>query len=231
MARPKFKKTILWRWQSRLYFLCRALNVGRHSDEVKIIVTEPDTPTGAMYTETEDGAQNVEVIRMQGEATYHSDGSLLLKLPSYNDRTTDEYRNPGGQDTRRRALAQIDEWEPFLLYRVVRPTPYLADAQKDAMIADEWPVFKGPFECLFFLGPTAAPLPPTAPQAEVLRLEGIAHGLDLNLVFSPSEYRGVILRAGDAGWTTPAVLNSMQAVERRRVFRPQVTYTWPPPKG
>jgi hypothetical protein len=113
MARSRFKKTVLWEGRSELHFLCRVLNVGRSSDELKIIVTEPDSPTGPMYTEGKGRFTGTELVRLQAELSYHSDGTLLQKLPSYSSRTSTEYRNPSGVGARRLPLDQIREWEPL----------------------------------------------------------------------------------------------------------------------
>jgi hypothetical protein len=121
MGRSKLKKTVLWQGPSELHFLCRVLNIGRSTDELKIIVTEPDSPTGAMYTEGKGRFTGTELVRLQAEVSYHSDGTLLQKLPSYSRRTSTEYRNPLGVGARRLPLRQIRQWEPFARYTVIRP--------------------------------------------------------------------------------------------------------------
>ena len=135
MARSRFKTTVLWQGPSQLHFLCRVLNIGRSTDELKLIVTEPDSPTGAMYTEGKGRLTGTEFVRLQAEVSYHGDGTLLLKMPSYSQRTSTEYRNPFGVGSRRVPLRNIRDWEPFARYTVARPIAYTRSVDANVVVA------------------------------------------------------------------------------------------------
>jgi hypothetical protein len=227
MTRSRFKKTVLWEGPSGVYFLCRVLNIGRSTDELKIIVTEPESPTGAMYTESKGRFTGTELVRLQAELSYHSDGSLLQKMPSYSPRTSTEYRNPSGMGARRLPLDQIRAWEPFARYTVIRPIPYVRPPDADVLVARDSTVLQGsPFACTFSLGPTSLRDPSDEPVAARLRIVAVASGIDLLLEFRASSYCGEVMRLPNTGRPIFMTSNVLEIVERRTVWQSAVTTTW-----
>jgi hypothetical protein len=226
----KFKTTVLWEDSSRSHFLCRVLNIGRSTDELKIIVSEPDSPTGAMYTEGKGRFTGTEIARLQGEVSYHSDGTLLLKLPAYSPRTSTEHRNPSGVGTRRVPLSQISDWEPFVRYTVIRPIAYDRARTDTTVVARAETIFDGtPFECVFFLGAGTLNDPADAAAVVFLRIRGVARGLDLLLRFESSAYRGEVMRLTNSGKPVFMANNVIEVVEHRSVWGPIVSTTWRSP--
>ena len=103
------------------HFLFQGLNVGTLAkDQLKFVFSDPDSGIGGTYQASPGRLGDGDVIRLVPEVTYHYDGSLLFKLPSYRPRTRTEYRNPQQKDFRRTPLDSIGSWEGFLLYRVHR---------------------------------------------------------------------------------------------------------------
>jgi hypothetical protein len=100
MAEPKFKCSIFFKDGSEdLRFLFQVLNLGKKTDELKFIFTHPESGIGGMYTEGRGRFTGEEIIRLQ--ISYHADGSLLQKMPSYSPRTKTLYKNPRGEGARR----------------------------------------------------------------------------------------------------------------------------------
>jgi hypothetical protein len=227
MTQSRFKKTVLWEGSSGLYFLCRVLNIGSSTDELKIIVTEPEAPTGAMYTEGKGRFTGTELVRLQAELSYHSDGSLLQKMPSYSPRTSTEYRNPSGMGARRLPLDQIRAWEPFARYTVIRPTPYGRPPDPDVLVARDTTVLDGsPFACTFSLGPTSLPDPADEAGVARLRIAAVASEIDLLLEFRASSYHGKVMQLPNTGKPIFMANNVLEIVERRTVWHSTVTTTW-----
>jgi len=213
MARSRLKRIVIWQGPSGYYFLCRILNIGRSTDELKIIVTDPDSPTGVVYTEGNGRFTGTELVRLQAEVSYHSDGTVLMKMPSYSPRTTTEYRNPSGAGVRRVPLQDIRNWEPFARYTVVRAVRYTRALDANVVIADAAPTLWGaPFTCAFSLGPTGLGEPVTAAGSVNLRIRDIAQGLDLLLQFEASSYRGEVMRLPNTGVPIFVCNNFLQIV-------------------
>lgn len=183
MAKPKFKKSIFFKdQQNGIHFLFQVLNLGKGiADKLKFIFTYPDSGMGGIYLETKSKFTGDEFIRLQPEISYHADGSLLQKMPSYSPRTETIYKNPHGTGQRRTPLAKIDEWEPFVKYTVVDYSLYDKPVGVDAIIVPYHSgVFDGtPFMCILFLGNESMPSPRILCDRDVFRVHGIARKLDL----------------------------------------------------
>jgi len=221
MSRAGLKRVVLWQGPSGFYFLCRILNIGRSTDELKIIVTDSDSATGAMYTEGKGRFTSAELVSLQAEVSYHSDGTVLLKMPSYSQRTATEYRNPSGPGVRRVPLRDIRDWEPFARYTVARAVRYTRALDASVVVAETAPTFGGaPFACTFSLGPTSLDEPAAAAGSADLRVRGVAQGLDLLLRFEASSYRGEVVRLPNTGKPIFVCNNVLQIVERRIVASP-----------
>jgi hypothetical protein len=227
MTHPKLKKTVLWEDSAGLHFLCRVLNIGRSTEELKIIVSERDSPTGAMYTEGKGRFTGTEIVRLQGEVSYHADGSVLFKLPAYSPRTSTARKNPSGVGTRRLPLSEIREWEPFVRYTVIRPVAYNRAVDSATVIARAETFFDGtPFQCMFLLGAATLDDYKDASGAATFRIRGVAQGLDLLLRFEKSDYRGEVMRLPNSGQRVFMANNVLEVVERRTVLRPIDPTTW-----
>jgi hypothetical protein len=196
MAKPKFKASLFFMDdKSEPRFLFQVLNLGSdRSDELKFIFTHPDSGRGGKYTEGKGGSTEEGIVRFEQEISYHSDGSLLQKMPSYGSRTKTIYKNPHGMGKRRTPLADIVHWEPFAKYTVVDYALCKKPLGEDAILIPDHPgVFDGtPFECALFLGselmPT--PMPLSSKDTAVFRLAGVGDRLDLLCCFYRSDYLG-----------------------------------------
>jgi hypothetical protein len=216
MAKPKFKKTVIWQGPSGQHFLCRVVNVGRESDDLKIIATDAESNLGAIYTEATDQFDGSELVRLGAELTYHADGAVLHKMLAHNESTTTEYRNPGGVSARRTPLDELKEWEPFARYTVVRATPYSRRVDDSVLVVPMCSIFGGaPFQCTFFVGPSEAALLPEDSHSEHLRISGVGQDLDLLLRFEPSSYRGETMRLPNTGAPIFVCSNVLQVMERQ----------------
>lgn len=181
-----------------------------------------------MYTEGKDRFTGTELVRPQAELSYHSDGTLLQKMPSYSSRTSTEYRNPSGVGTRRLALDQIRKWEPFARYTMLRHIPYRRPLGADMVVARDPTVLNGsPFACMFSLGPSSLNDPDDMAGVARLRIVEVASKIDLLLEFRASSYRGEVIRLPNTGKPIFTVNNVLEIVERRTAWHRAATITSP----
>lgn len=193
MAKPKFKCSVFFTDQGgEARFLFQVLNLGKETDELKFVFTHPDSGMGGIYIEARNRFTGDEIARLQPEISYHSDGTLLQKMPSYSSRTETIYKNPQGTGHRRTPLSDIYEWEPFVRYTVADYALCLKPVGKDSTIVPQHPtVFDGtPFTCYLFLGNQAMPSPTEIENRAVFRLPDVTSDLDLLCCFYKSDYRG-----------------------------------------
>ena len=191
--KTKFKRSIfVTDLTNEVRFLFQCLNVGKNTDELKLVFTHPDSGMGGMYLETREQFTGNELIRLQPEISYHADGSLLQKMPSYSPRTDTVYKNPAGTGHRRTPLASIREWDSFAKYTVVDYNLCKKPLGSDSEIIPCHPgVFDGtPFECIFFLGHESMPSPKELTNRAVYRIHAVAAELDLLCCFYKSSYQG-----------------------------------------
>jgi hypothetical protein len=182
------------------HFLFQVLNLAESGDDLKFVFTDPASGVGGVYTPNWDRYAQGDLIRLVPEITYHADGSLLFKMPRHSKRTTTEHINPQQVGYRRTPLAEIGQWEGFLLYRVHN---YALCKKKDPSnpiyltTAPSW--FDGtPFECRFFLGHKECPTPMSSEQIQVERLTGLSDRIDLVLAIAKIQERGFRMRLGDS---------------------------------
>lgn len=222
MLRHRVKKVVIWQGPQGCYFLCRILNVGRSTDDLKVIVTHSDSNTGALYTEGQGRFTGGEVVSLHAEVTYHGDGTVLLKMPAHSDRRPTEYRNPAGTGVRRVALREVRNWEPFARYTVVRAVPLTRPIDDDVIVAKMSPILAGPpFQCTFWVGPTSLKAPTSDAHSADLRIPGVGQELDLLLRFQPSSYRGEVMTLPNTGKPIFVCNNILQVVEYQPQVRPQ----------
>lgn len=193
------------------HFLFQVLNVGISTDELKFVFTDPESGVAGAYTPKLDRYSHDDIKRLVPEVSYHSDGSLLFKMPSYSKRTSTVYRNPQQPNYRRTPLSKIDRWEGFLLYRVhnyhICRKGDISNAQF-LTINPSW--FDGaPFECRLFLGSKSYPTPIASDEILVQRFSQISEQLDLLVLFSKIKERGFPMRIGDSDqvvWSTNNII-------------------------
>jgi hypothetical protein len=212
MAEPKANISVCFRAQSgQDHFLFQVLNIGRATDELKFVFTDPEAGSAGVYNAKPDRFGQGDLIRLVPEVTYHSDGSLLFKMPSYSKRTSTIYRNPQQPNYRRTPLSEIDRWQGFLLYRV-----HTYEICKKVEISNpqfltldpSW--FDGsPFECRLFLGNQHYPTPIASEDILVQRITGFSDQLDLVILLSKIQARGFPMRIGETDqvvWSTANVI-------------------------
>lgn len=194
MAEVKFKTSIFFvDSEGGKRFLFKVINYGQETDELKFIFNHPES-TDAIILNKEDGKYPEEItIRDYGELSYHSDGSLLWKLPKTKDGIEKVIDNPHGTGTRRTPLTALDEWEPVILGNIIRYKNCLTGLTQDARILPENDViFSGdPFEYYIFLGHMKYQKPPNNGSNELIyRVNDIGENIDLILWVRKSNYYG-----------------------------------------
>ncbi len=204
--------------QNEIRFLFQVLNLGKGIvDELKFIFTYPDSGMGGIYSETKGEFIGDEFVRLQPEISYHADGSLLQKMPSYNPRTKTIYKNPHGIGHRRTPLAHIDTWEPFVKYTIVDYSLCKKPVGVDAIIIPHHSgIFDGtPFRCILFLGNEEMPSPKIQSDRGVFRLPGVARKLDLLCCFYKSDYQGEYYTLSNSSERVFVRRNILEIVIRR----------------
>jgi len=194
MAKPKFKESIFFVDHDGVTrFLFQVLNLGKgEADELKFVFTHPDSGMGGIYQDVVGQFTGNEIIRLQPEISYHADGSLLQKMPSYSPRSDTIYKNPHGTGHRRTPLADIYEWEPFVKYTVVDYSLCKKPVVDSAVsVPRHAGVFDGtPFECILFLGDKEMLSPKIRNDRCIFRQTGVASKLDLLCCFYKSNHQG-----------------------------------------
>jgi hypothetical protein len=194
MSKPKFKKSLYFTdHQGEIRFLVQVLNLGKGSDdELKFVFTHSPSGVGGIYTESEGEWSHNDILRLQPEISYHSDGSMLMKFPSYSERTETIYKNPIGTSERRKALADIILWEPIVKYTVLDYSLCKKPVGNNPVIIPNHSIIIDgtPFSCILFLGDHEFPSPIANDGLGVFRLAGLTTNLDLLCCFYESDYRG-----------------------------------------
>ena len=194
MAKPKFKESLYFKdHEGEIRFLVQALNLGKgKNDELKFVFTHAPSGGGGIYTEAEAEWSYDDIVRLQPEVSYHSDGSMLFKMPSYSERTETIYKNPKGTGERRKPLSYIFIWEPIIKYTILDYSLCKKPVGGDAIvIPNHTSIMDGsPFSCILFLGDQQMPSPMENRDLGVFRLAGLTDRLDLLCCFYESDYMG-----------------------------------------
>lgn len=219
MAKPKFKESIFFvDHNNETRFLFQVLNLGKGvADELKFVFTHPNSGMGGIHMDAAGQFTGDEIIRLQSEISYHADGSLLQKMPSYSPRADTIYKNPHGTGQRRTPLANIYLWEPFLKYTVVDYLLCRKPVGEDAIfVSHHSGVFDGTsFACLLFLGNEEMPNPRIHSDRGVFRLPGVASKLDLLCCFYKSDYQGEYFTLPNSSRRVFVRRNMIEIVVRR----------------
>jgi hypothetical protein len=199
-------------------FLFQVINYGVETDELKFSFNHPDAGTGIVYTESETGFSDSDIIKLHAEITYHSDGSVLQKLPKYNERDSTVYKNPFGTGSRRAPLNQIREWTPIVRYWVVDyRICRKAVSSNSLLLPSNIYIFNGdPFGCMLYLGHNSNPTPTTKNPAEIIyRLDNVASDIDLLVQIGKSTYGGRMIQLPNTGIQVWATHNVVEILEVR----------------
>lgn len=219
MAKLKFKESLYFTdHQGEIRFLVQVLNIGKgDSDELKFVFTHSPSGVGGVYTESEGEWSCYDIIRLQPEVSYHSDGSMLVKFHSYSERTETVYKNPKGIGERRKPLADIFLWEPIVKYTVLNYSLCKKPVGSKAVVIPNYSgIIDGrPFSCVFFLGDHRIPSPREKEDLGVFRLPGLAINLDLLCCFYESNYKGEYRRVPNTSEEILFMGNIIQTVVRR----------------
>lgn len=202
--------------RGKAFFLVQVLNVGRETDELKLIFNHPDAGTGVVYTESPNSVGESDVIRFRAEVTYHSDGSVLQKMLGYGGRNSTIYKNPFGTGVRRTPLNQIQEWTPIIRYWVARyDLCKKPESSSMTWLPTNQTLFNGePFGCLLYLGSASNLTPCAKYQAEIIhRLNSVANGIDMLIQIGRSSYRGHMIEVPGTticGWSDPNIVEILE---------------------
>lgn len=201
MEKPKFSRSIFFIDNNGEYrFLFRCINYGGENDELKFIFEHPKSYSPILHIDNDQKYPDDIDITFYGELSYHSDGSLLWKLPNYPIIRSTKYDNPHGPGARRTPLSAIDEWEPVVLGNIIRYNDCKAILLDDSIIVPEnQNIFSGqPFEYYIFLGNLKYQIPQNNKSNEmVFRIEDVAQNLDLLIWFRKSDYKGFLFNIGN----------------------------------
>jgi hypothetical protein len=218
MRKLKFSRSIYFTdINGEKRFLFRCINYGRKGDELKFIFDHPNRSMAILHFENDQNFPDDVDIISYGELSYHSDGSLLWKLPDYPVEQCNKYDNPHGSGARRTPLNLIDEWEPVVLGNIICYQDCNSIILEDSIfVTVNTKIFSGePFEYYIFLGHLKYQSPPNNKSEEMIfRIENISKNLDMIIWFRKSDYKGFLFNIG----TTTAVNNN----NRIRVAEPQL---------
>ncbi len=204
MGKTRLNVSIFFRDRLSIeHFLFQVLNFGRNEDdELKFVFNDQDTGTGGAYVESEGKFTGADLIRLQPEVTYHSNGQLHFKMPRYSERTTTEYPNV----QQRRPLKEIREWYRFMQYTVVNYDVCKKPRASQKMLVPPNKLLfdETPFRCIFFLGNKVNPTPRSTLTNVATRILDVASELDLLVCIVKTEYRGTLMRIGATDqWVRP----------------------------
>ncbi|MCW9705785.1 hypothetical protein [Fodinibius salsisoli] len=195
-----FKKSILFNFKGEDHFLFRVINYGDSENHLKFNFFEKKVPRGLISTEKTNIIGKKDIVTGYSEFTYHSDGSLLEKFPTYPVKSM-KYKNPHGAGHRRRPLNEINDWEPLFKYEVlnyrVNEIPQDHFSQEDEIYGfKNERIFNGnSFHVLVNLAHVKFEGPKSISPYEISkRIKGITENLDLWIVIAPIRKVGNYLK-------------------------------------
>lgn len=217
MVKKKFKASLFFKDSDGVErFLFRIINYGKETDELKFTVKHPDSQNVVIYNKDSTGSIDEAEIRKYGEISYHSDGSLLWKLPNTKDGQPQIRNNVNDVGDRRTPLAELREWEPVFRGNIIRYANCTPGLTEDArIIPPNANIFNGePFEYCVMFGNMAYASPPNHGENEMLfRVNDIAENIDMIVWLYKSDYYGENIKIGDlAIWGNN---NRIQIAERK----------------
>lgn len=197
-------------------FLFQVVNIGgNEEDDLKFTFNDKSMGTGVSYQESRGRLGQDDLVRMQPEISYHSDGSLLQKMVGESKSIPTVYRNPHGQGFRRTALNEVGFWEPFLEYKIVDYNLCMKSSASNPVVLPDNPhIFDGsPFECIFYLGDKSNGPLKYSQRVMSERREDIADSVDLLIVIRNTDFRGRHIQIGNSGnwvWSTNNVIDIIE---------------------
>lgn len=200
MDKEKFKASIFFTDLAGEHrFLFKIINYGKDTDELKFIFNHPKSYNAVIFNEQGTKYPEESVIRSYGEVSYHSDGSLLWKLPETPEGQRTVIDNPHGTGSRRTPLSAIKAWEPVVLVNIIRYNNCFPELTDDAKILPSSPrIFNGdPFEYHIFLGHMRYGDPPNSGESELIfRVNDIGQDIDMMIWVRKSDYSGEPFKLG-----------------------------------
>lgn len=201
MSDNRFKSSIFYIDSSgEKRFLFKLINYGNETDELKFIFSHPDSTDAVIHSGDEEKYPDEAIIRQYGELSYHSDGSLLWKLPQTKSGQQRIIHNPHETGSRRTPLNELDEWEPVVIGNIIRYSNCRTGLTEDAeLLPENEVIFNGePFEYYLYLGHMKYKNPPNAGNDEIIyRVNNVAKNLDMILWITKSDYKGTVHKFGD----------------------------------
>lgn len=194
MSKVKFKASIFFPdSDGEKRFLFKIINYGQETDELKFIFDHPKYENALIFNQEGKKYPDESIFRKYGELSYHSDGSLLWKLPETEEGHDKLVDNPHGTGSRRTALSALEEWEPVVHGNIIRYKTCYTSLTEDAQILPDKPeIFNGdPFEYYIFLGHMKYQKPPNSGSDElVYRINDVGKYIDMVLWVRKSQFYG-----------------------------------------
>ncbi len=217
----KFDKILTFNHDGNHYFLCRILNYGNDSNELKFNFVNKKSSSGVIYTREALKLQDDDVITDYGEITYHSDGSVLWKHPRYPIKSK-RIDNPKREGFRRIKLSKINNWEPVAKYDIF---DYRVCEVKENFLKERAPkvhrfknrnVFNGnSMSCLINLVNKNYEIPDFGNPTEVNeRIPNITNNLDLWVIITNIPQKGNYLKLNEKSRPIFSRNNVVQIMEK-----------------
>lgn len=218
MNKNRFKKNIIFLSNEIEHYLFQLINIGKDKDQLKFNFNDPKSATAIIHTETKLTINDNTLINDYGEASYHSDGSFILKFPNYPIKSK-QYFNPKSEGSRRRPLNEIIDWEPLFRYDIF---DYKSCRKKkiiketDKFIFEQDSIFNGnSFSCIINLVNKNINLPLHNNKFEIsTRVNNVTETLDLWLVIAPLNKNGNYIKLEPGGKEIFSQNNYLEAIEK-----------------
>ncbi|HMN17939.1 MAG TPA: hypothetical protein PKD03_09995 [Ignavibacteriaceae bacterium] len=219
MSKLKFKKYIIFLNNGKEHYLFQIINIGKKTDELKFSFNDPSCYTAVIQSEIRLTLNDSTIINSYGEATYHSDGSFIIKFPNYPIKSK-QYFNPNKKGYRRTPLKSIIDWEPLFKYDIYdydicSKQNEIKDLEKYVLTNDY--IFNGAsFSCLINLVNKNYKVPQHNKFDEIsIKIESITSDLDLWLVVSPLKESGYYIKLEPGEIEVFSRNNHLQTIEKK----------------